>query len=195
MPRKRICCLPYLCAAMLVVSVSSWAENATSGTSVARGKMDMGLVFSGGSDFGILDPYIGGLGAKLGSTELLFRPSFDLFINGSTSSIAMVGGLALEYHFIEGLVSPYLGGFFNGGWKKSGDYSMEIPLSVGAIAGVEVFVFEWLSLFAEYNLAVNVNFVTYTATSQSVYDYTIDTGMGNEGKIGIVMYFLRKGRK
>jgi hypothetical protein len=67
--------------------------------------------------------------------------------------------------------------------------------STGAVLGVEVFILEYLSFFAEYSLSYEGSISTSSTSDDGtvtdidpVYDYSIDTGMGNEAKIGIVIY-------
>ncbi len=76
-----------------------------------------------------------------------------------------------------------------------------IPLSAGPIFGVEVYVFNFLSLFAEYSMTVSY---TTTITQQSVAgiatentdsDFGTEIGIGNNSKIGIVLYFYDIKRK
>ena len=66
---------------------------------------------------------------------------------------------------------------------------------MGAVLGVEFFILEFLSIFAEYNLSFNG---TISSTSTSVagnvtktnpeLNFTIDSGIGNNSSLGIVIY-------
>ncbi len=112
----------------------------------------------------------------------------------------------LENHFLPGSISPYWGGFFSLGLISlmstvdANNWSQNITtqLSAGGLFGVEIFIFDFLSLFAEYSLSATLNANT---TSNSIegfvettaeYEHTLDIGLGNESRIGIVIYFWRK---
>ena len=67
--------------------------------------------------------------------------------------------------------------------------------SLGAIAGVEYFPFEFLSVFAEYAVAADFTITKDLQSSQTTFDYLIDTRMGNDSKLGIVIYLMRAMKK
>ena len=60
---------------------------------------------------------------------------------------------------------------------------------------MEVFLFDFLSVFAEYSLAADFTLTTNLQTAQTTFDYLVDTRMGNDSKLGIVLYFMRAGVK
>ena len=78
---------------------------------------------------------------------------------------------------------------------KQSNVTSAVNFSLGALAGVEVFIFDFLSVFAEYTLAANFINTTDLQTSQSTFDYLINTSMGNNAQLGIVIYFMRSGAK
>jgi hypothetical protein len=73
-----------------------------------------------------------------------------------------------------------------------------VPLSLGCVLGIELFIFEALSIFVEYQaafeLAINRTRTStagsVSSTSELTYDF--DIGMGNNTMIGIVIYILKK---
>ena len=73
-----------------------------------------------------------------------------------------------------------------------------VPFTLGGIFGIELFVFEFLSLFVEYNLKLSFAYnINKTSVSGSVakdneFSYNLDLGMGNNSMIGIVIYLARK---
>ena len=73
-----------------------------------------------------------------------------------------------------------------------------LPFSLGGLAGIEIFIFDFLSVFVEYNLAftlnvnINTTSVSGVATTNGSYDFNLNLGMGNQSKIGVVIYFVRK---
>ena len=65
-------------------------------------------------------------------------------------------------------------------------------VSLGPLFGVEIAPFDIVSVFAEYTLAFSA---VYAETSGPMGDdqgwnYSIATGLGNRGSIGIIVYFL-----
>jgi len=173
-------------------SPPSSTPNKSSPTKTPR---DVGLIFNTANILLELEGYQAGFGVKFGRDKLYLRPLLDLVVNGSSDSFALSAGATFEYHLFTGQVSPYIGGCVQAGYMRQGDLTSAIPFSIGAIAGAEVFIFDFLSIFAEYSLAADFTVTTDLQTSQSTFDYLIDTRMGNGSKIGIVIYFLRASTK
>ena len=127
----------------------------------------------------------------------------DLFYSNSANTASGTIGVTYEKHFRPGRVSPYWGGFINAGfisqkseidpdnWTKDTTF----PLSTGGVLGVEFFIMDFLSIFAEYSLSFEGN-ISSTATSTAgsitktdpVLNYSIDSGIGNNSSIGVVIY-------
>ena len=111
-------------------------------------------------------------------------------------------GVALEKHLAPGKASPYIGGFTHLSFttqKTTTDddnwtQNMSIPISAGGLLGVEFFLLENFSIFAEYVLAADVGIsINKTSTAgvvESTTDYTIalDSRIGNNSKLGVVIY-------
>ena len=102
-------------------------------------------------------------------------------------------GATGEYHLVPGTVSPYVGGYAVLGYMRQNDSIAAVPFSLGVVAGVEVFIFDFLSIFAEYTLAFDFIVTNDLQTSQTTFDYLVDTRIGNSSKIGIVVYLMRIG--
>lgn len=168
--------------------------------------VDVGLIFN--TDTLLLDyeSYQGGLGAKLRDGPLAYRVTTDLYLSTISESRAVTVGLALEYHFSNGRLSPYAGGYILGASAKARDEATSqdwtetrtFDLGFGGILGAELYVTRFLSLFAEYDLGLTYSRVT---TEDSIggqlsraetADWTLDLGVGNESKIGIVIYLYRE---
>lgn len=184
----------------LLLSAFAPAANAeggslVSGLSPAKGPNDIGVIFNTNDILLGLGEYQGGLGAKIGWDKFALRGMFDFTINGSASAFAVGLGLTGEYHFIQSPVSPYLGLSVGAGYLAQSNVSTSVSFSVGPVVGVEVFMFDFLSLFAEYTITANFTSTTDSQTSQSTLDYLITTGMGNSAKLGIVIYFMRSEAK
>jgi hypothetical protein len=163
---------------------------------LAQGSYDLGLIFNTSSILLDLESYQAGLGLKIGRDKVSFRGLFDLVLNGASDSFSLNAGAAIQYYLLPGSsVAPYIGGSIGGGYMRQADAISMVVLSVGALAGVEVFLFDFLSVFAEYAITGDFTFSTDIPSSQTTFDYLVDTGMGNNSKLGIVIYFMRAMKK
>ena len=164
---------------------------------------DIGVIFN--TDDLLLDfeSYQGGMGLKIADDKNAYRLLVDAFYSTASESIALTLGAAYERHFVQGRISPYVGGHLTAGyasttteaspdvWSKTTSF----PMAIGGVFGVEVFLVRFLSLFAEYNLSVSLDYVETedsnlgVTSSESTFDWTLDIGSGNQSKIGIVFYF------
>jgi hypothetical protein len=196
--RKVVCesVIIFCLMAMLAARADAQTSGSTSKVSPLQGPADLGIIFSTGNILLDLESYQGGLGAKIGWGNLCLRGVFDFLVNGASRSFSLNIGAAGEYHLAPaGPISPYIGGNAQIGYMYQGAVLSAFPFSVGAVAGVEVFIFDFLSVFAEYCLAFDFTVTTDLQTSQTTFDYLVDTRMGNSSKLGIVIYFKRVGNK
>jgi hypothetical protein len=194
--RKVILALNFL-ALLAIVPLPIEAEGGSliPSLSAAKGPCDLGIIFSTSDILLGLESYQQGLGAKIGWGKLFLRGLFDFTINGSTQSFEIDGGATLEYHLIPGPISPYIGASTSLGYAKQGNVTSSVSFSFGALAGVEVFILDFLSVFAEYEVAALLSDTTETQTSQSTFDYLVNTRMGNNAMLGVVIYFMRSETK
>ena len=169
-----------------------------------------GLIFNINDILLDIESYQGGLGVKhFVNDKFAYRGSLDFSYADSSDTLIFNLGNSIEYHPIKGRVSPYFGGLVDVGlirYKTETDADnwtkvTTIPISAGPIFGVEVYVLNFLSLFAEYSMTVSY---TTTITQQSVAgtvtedtdsDFGTEIGIGNNSKIGIVLYFYDIKRK
>jgi len=163
-----------------------------------------GFIFNTSSILLDLDSYQAGLGTKvLFPNDLALRFLIDGYYSSSVNLFDASLGLALEKHVRPGRVSPYWGGAVKAGimskylevnpddWTRD----ISIPFSAAAILGVEFFVFESVSLFAEYNLIFEASILKRTSSvggeitsNPAEFSFSVDTGIGNEAMLGIVIY-------
>ena len=195
-----------LCLALLTVSGSAFAENEVA-ENQAGGKepasLDVGMIFNVNGLTLDFDSYQGGLGAKIAKDNIAFRLMLDLFYSNSSNAFSLDLSTCFEYHFLDGPISPYLGAYLSAGYAvqefTEGTVTSirSIPLAVGPVFGMEVFIFDFLSLFAEYAVEFELNISTMeqsiagSKSSETDSTFVIDTAMGNNSKLGIVLYFLR----
>ena len=159
------------------------------------GSRDVGLLFNVPSILLELQSYQGGLGLKIGSGPWAFRAGADVMYNSAANSSNVSGTFAIEYHFLTGPISPYVGAVVGAGWTYQQDVMSDIPLSAGGIAGVEIFVFDFLSVYAEYAISGTLSLTQDLQTNSWSKSFLVDSGLGNSGTLGIVVYFTRQGHE
>jgi len=175
----------------------------------AAGPLDLGVIFN--TNDLLLEPesYQGGLGVKIGLDQFMLRAMADIVLNTGFNPFSLSVGAVLEKRLLPGPVSMYWGPSARMGftfltnridandWFRSIDWEI---LTTGLVGGIELFIFDFLSVFAEYNLAVNlgVSFnrvsVAGSVSSSHKFSYNLDLGLGNSAKFGIVVYIMRKKR-
>jgi len=172
-------------------------------TQVKDSKIEhVGFIFSADNILLDLDDYNGGVGVKLMLSGISLRFLADFGYSNSTKLISADLGAAFEKSIRSGRISPYFGAGFQVGiehetaeidadnWVKD----ITIPFEASCFLGVELFLLEFLSVFAEYSVAVNVNGVVTTEsiggsrTTVSNWNWDVGTGLGNSGRLGIVIY-------
>jgi hypothetical protein len=159
------------------------------------GPVDAGLIFNMPNLLLDLESYQAGMGLKLGLPKVDLRCLLDVVVNGSAGSYGGEVGLALESHLTPDPVSFYWGGTVNVGYLgQSGGMSI-LSGDVGVIAGLEVSPFEFLSFFVEYALAAAMTVTTTSPGADPVIDFLADVGMGNGSRIGVVLWFMKAGKK
>ena len=168
---------------------------------------ELGIIFSAPSILMDIERYEGGFGIKKSYKYWAVRWAADLiYASGSRlSSLSIMR--AQEQHLSEiGFekldISPYYGWFASVGYirqrflvdEENHINDMTFPITGGPIIGAELFLFEFLSIFAEYQLALEfdilLNRVTIAGTSVNNWglDVLIDTKMGNSSRLGVVLY-------
>ncbi|MBI9097867.1 MAG: hypothetical protein JEY91_05295 [Spirochaetaceae bacterium] len=167
-------------------------------------KRNWGFIFNTSSVLLDLESYQAGVGLKLLlNNDMALRFLLNGEYDSGTSFFSASLGTTFEKHFLRRRASPYWGAFASVGingltdetdeqnWTKN----REVPIGVGAVLGIEFFIIESISIFAEYSLA----FEAYINTTRSEvagepvdpvrdWGYSIDTGIGNESKLGIIIY-------
>jgi hypothetical protein len=172
-------------------------------------EMTPGFIFNASNLLLDLNAYQGGVGGKLDFGDYALRAllSFQLANSQAESTqndIDLTLGIAAEFPFFQGRVSPYWGGFIDGTVTSekresaAGDVSSTLVLSgsVGPLLGAELAIFDFLSAFAEYQLSFGISRTTTedeaTDTSDETTNYNLATELGNAGSLGIVIYLKEK---
>ena len=170
--------------------------------------LNAGMIFNLNESLFDFESYQGGVGIKLGRNAEDFRLLLDLYYSNSLNSFSGDIGIGLEYHLKEASISPYIGVSAGLGYMSSKkvevneDYTLRKDFTIyGApIFGVEIFLFDFLSVFAEYGLKFKHNKITREqktgseTTTEEIKSIEIKSDLGNNSKIGIVVYFSRVDR-
>ncbi len=159
------------------------------------GPIDIGIIFNSPNLLLGLESYQAGIGLKLGLPRADLRGMVDFVYNGGASSFALQTGLAAEFHQTPEPVSFYWGGVVGAGFMTQSGGLVRVPLSAGLIAGVEVFPFPFVSFFVEYGLEAGATISWASPGATPTVDILADIGMGNDARIGIVLYFQRAAAK
>jgi hypothetical protein len=173
------------------------------------GRRDVGVIFSTENILLDLQSYQGGLGVKIGLEKSTLRLDADVLLSTGLNPFSLTAGVVWEMHVLPGPVSLYWGPSARMGFTiltnkiDSDNWTQEIAwevLSAGVVGGIELFIFDFLSVFAEYALVFNLsmNFdrvsVAGSVSSTSELAYNLDLGMGNKAMLGFVIYLVRKKR-
>ncbi len=214
MSKKKYYAMLFVLLGMLIYPTIIFAEEQTKVSKIfsIEETNNTGLIFNINDILLDIESYQGGLGVKhFLNDKIAYRGSLDFSYTDSSDTLILNLGNSIEYHPIKGRVSPYVGGLLDIGliqYKTETDADnwtkvTTIPLSVGPIFGVEVYMFSFLSLFAEYSVTVSYTTtitqlsVAGTVTEDTDSDFGTEIGIGNNSKIGIVLYFYdikRKGK-
>ena len=173
---------------------------------VQEGLHDRGLIFNATNLLLGIESYQGGLGFKMRRDMLAIRGVLDMAVSSTSSTWAVYPGVVLEVHSIDGPVSPYAGGGFDLGIFAERDETtadtweqvMTYVIETYAVVGIELFLFDFLSVFAEYSIGAEVvHAQTTTSTAGTITNnQTTDVGssidVGNDARIGIVLYYGRR---
>jgi len=162
----------------------------------------LGLIFNTANILLEPESFRGGLGLEMGFERYTVRGWVDLFAYTEFNPFSVTLGAAVKKSFLPGRVAPYLGAFLESGFSqiRSGIDADNwtrvdtLPLTVGGLLGVEVFLLDFVSLFVEYDLAFQLYYTNTTVsiagsqTATGSWEYTLDLGMGNNSRIGFVIY-------
>lgn len=165
-----------------------------------------GIVFNIENILLDLESFNGGVGIKYVNNLNGFRGLAGFYYTNHTLAYSLDLGISYQRYFWLKRVSPYYGFTISGGlltqtdetdgenWTKNKTYTY----SFGPILGAEIFIFDFLSIFAEYSLIFEANGTksgTRTDGTENWEDlqwsYLIETDIGNNSKIGITIYFSK----
>jgi len=199
----------FLAILILTCTVSVTAERNPIWPGIERkpGPVDLGILFNTNDLLLDLEGFQGGVGVKVNLNDWMVRGTADLVLSNQLDPLLLSLGAVLEHHLWPGPISVYWGpaaelGFITILLSKTDDdnwtRTSSVPLSLGCVFGIELFLFEALSVFVEYQAALELGISrTRVSTAGSVsstaeFNYNVDVGMGNNAMFGIVFYLLRK---
>lgn len=172
------------------------------GSSLLFDRYTPGLIFNTSNILLDLDGYQSGVGIKLKAEDYALRGLVRLSYESSDDFFETELGATYEKPFFDEKVSPYWGIETKGGYSLDRDeYSSDnwtessvITASLSLLFGVEVFIYDYLSLFAEYSLGGSLSRTTFTSMSSgdksksTNLNYFFGAGLGNSASIGITIY-------
>jgi len=204
---KRVAGSVLLLVALVTVGIGA-QESPETGEAWPR-EWRPGIIFNAPNLLLDIDDYQGGVGAKLVFDAFALRALFSLGLenvqgDSPDSSFNVSTGVSVEVPFVEGRVQPYWGALLDGSFaseqteSSDGDKSETTVVggSLGPLIGVEVSVFQFLSLFAEYTLAFRIAHTSVeqeaggVSSSDESTNYELGTELGNTGALGIVVYLV-----
>jgi hypothetical protein len=188
-----------------VLPISSMGANGKSvreNLSATLWNRDLGIILNTHSLLFDIDSYKGGIGAKLSSGSFVLRGAADLRFDTGFNPFSVTLDVGMEKHFLPGPISPYWGIFVDVGFTQlteaDGTRYITFPLTVGPLLGIEIFIFDFLSVFVEFSLPLTLGIETTqtsvagSVTSSSKFIYGLDLGLSNQSMLGIVIYLTRK---
>jgi hypothetical protein len=168
-----------------------------------------GIIFNTSNILLDLEEYQAGVGLMMLGESHSFRGSFGFSYESAANFLGMNISFAYLRPIIKGRVTPYWGVGVTMGYSFDKDtYDADDWQSihsfeggVSAVLGVEVFVFDFLSLFAEYDLGVSIAWSKVVQSSSGIesdsqsFNYSLGTGIGNGASIGVVVYLDESARR
>lgn len=165
-----------------------------------------GIIFNTSNILLDLDEYQSGVGIKLRGEDASLRGLFSISYQSSNDEFDTNMGITYEKPFFSGRVSPYWGIAGKVGLNLDKDEydadnwvnTTSITGNLSAVFGTEVFIFEFLSVFAEYNLGASVSWAKVvqsssgTETESTTTNFSIGTELGNEASLGVVIYLEKR---
>ena len=162
----------------------------------------LGFIFNTNSLLLNLESYKGGLGGMLRYPDSSFRVLVDLSHASGINTLGVGVGVVYQKPFFSGRVEPYWGLMLDAGFEREktiidpDDYDQidVLTASAGGVLGAEIFLFDFISLFGEYQLALDVSrtaiaqSVGGTVTESSTFNYAVGIALGNNASIGVVIY-------
>jgi hypothetical protein len=196
----------FVSAVALIAAVSVEAQT-TPATPEQKSAVP-GFIFNTSNLLLDLESYQGGVGIKLIYPEYALRASAGGSYTGTTGQLDFNLGLTYEKPLFTGRVSPYwaINSIFAYSQERSEidpDNWMKLKgfsAGVGGVLGVELFILDFLSIFAEYELSASVAWsftsrsLDGTVSESSSTNFNAATGLGNSGSLGLVVYLKPTGR-
>ena len=168
-----------------------------------------GFIFNTNNLLLDFESYMGGIGVKLLYPDYALRLMVGAEYQTSTvNKLNLSLGFAFEKPFFKTKISPYAGVstiidftqelniIDESNWTQT----MTLASGVGGVLGVEVFLTDFLSFFAEYELLANVAWTRLSTSTDDIIgiptdavNYNIVTDLGNSGMLGVVIYLKTTG--
>jgi hypothetical protein len=163
------------------------------------GRYTPGLIFTTSDILLSLGDYQSGVGIKLKADDYAIRASVNVDYESSDNIFELGLGGTYERPFFTGRVSPYWGGAlilgyeFDGEDDLSSNETTSYTAGITALLGAEIYVFDFLSFFAEYGMGFA--FSRSSSDGDTSFNYRIGTDisdLGNQASIGVTVYLFKQ---
>jgi len=165
-----------------------------------------GLIFNTSNLLLDLDEYQSGVGIKLRSELYSLRLLIHMGYESGNDVFETNLGIAYMRPLFTGRIAPYWGFALKGGYILDKDEyddenwytSKVLSGEVAALFGAELYILDFLSVFAEYSFGLSMNRTTVeesnngTETETETNNYSYGTQLGNEASIGVVIYLEKR---
>ncbi len=164
------------------------------------GEFVFGMVFSTGNILFDLDAYRGGIGGRFVFPDFSLIASIGGGYESGNNVFAITGSFSAVVPIIKGRVIPYWGGVFSIDFSHSGNvlgssvYTNMLTSKIGGVLGVEFFLHEYVSIFAEYELVAGVSRsvvrqnINNNLVGDPAVNFMIGSDLGNNSSIGVTVY-------
>lgn len=188
---KKIC----IAIAFLFLAFISFAQEDE--TPISPIAPTYGIIFNIGNILEGVESYQGGVGLKYDREQIHWRFLLDLYYDYGSNLFSSSIGASREYPLTADIISPYFGYNISTGftYNKNESYDQKeftIPVNLSALFGCTWQLTDFLSVFAEYSLGIEYIFSSIISPyleDEIESNIIINTGLGNSGKIGIIIYF------
>jgi len=165
-----------------------------------------GLIFNTSNILLDLSAYQTGVGIMLWKSDHSLRTLFHMGYESGNEIFDTKLGIAYIKPVFQGRIVPYWGAELKGGYNIDTDQLnneniQKTTVLTGGLAGIlgtEVYILDFLSAFAEYNLGIFFSRSTVEQDTEgfeaqpATTNYRIGTELGNEGSIGVVVYLEKR---
>ena len=161
-----------------------------------------GFIFNTSTILFDIDSYQGGFGGKIRFPRWSIRTLLDFGYSSAYNAYEVGVGILYQRPFLIGRIEPYWGSFADFHYERERidtdiDNFMQVgtlKTTAGGVLGLELFIFDFISVFAEYQLSLGLGWTTVqqsidgTLTENNSMNYIAGVDVGNDASLGLVIY-------